>query len=192
MKLLAVLFICLAAYLQFPLSRQISIDPEASKQKIEIESESPESPLNAASRSEILRALEIIQLGVSSGLTISDALEYSQVHAPDAAAYEIDRALNRFRIGLPLAQGLEQMAVNNPGWRSISDTLITSLNSGSSVLGQLADVAFVMQSTIDTKKLKRIKSVAVKSVLPLGLCFLPAFILLAVIPVVAGLLQGLI
>ena len=192
MKLLVALCICLAAYLWFPLSRQISIDPEVSKEKIEIESESLESPINAASRSEILRALEIIRLGVSSGLTISDALEYSQKYSPGAAAYEIDRALNQFRIGLPLAQGLEQMAVENPRWRSISDTLITSLNSGSSVLGQLADVAFVMQSAIDTEKLKRIKSVAVKSVLPLGLCLLPAFILLAVVPVVAGLLQGLI
>ena len=56
---------------------------------------------------------------------------------------------------------------------------------------QLADVEFVLQSSIDTEKLKRIKSVAVKSVLPLGLCFLPAFILLAVIPIVAGLIGGI-
>ena len=59
-------------------------------------------------------------------------------------------------------------------------------------MDQLADVAFILQSSIDTEKLKRIKSVAVKSVSPLGLCFLPAFILLAVIPVIAGLLRGFI
>ena len=94
-------------------------------------------------------------------------------------------------MGFPLSRGLEKIAIANPDWRSISDALITSLHSGSPITDQLADVEFVLQSSIDTEKLKRIKSVAVKSVLPLGLCFLPAFILLAVIPIVAGLIGGI-
>jgi pilus assembly protein TadC len=190
MKMLAILCICFAVYLWFPLPRQTSTDPEAPADLAEPEIETTKPELKAASSSEILRALEIIALGLSSGMTISDALEHSQKHSPPAAAQELERGLNQFRIGLPLARGLEQIAIDNPGWRSISDTLITSLNSGSPVVDQLADVAFILQSSIDTEKLKRIKSVAVKSVLPLGLCFLPAFILLAVIPVIAGLLGG--
>lgn len=186
--MLLTLCIWLAVYLWFPLPRQTSTDPEAPADLAEPEFETSKPELKAASSSEILRALEIIQLGLSSGMTIGDALEHSQKHSPPAAAQELERGLNQFRIGLPLARGLEQIAIDNPGWRSISDTLITSLNSGSPVADQLADVAFILQSSIDTEKLKRIKSVAVKSVLPLGLCFLPAFILLAVIPVIAGLL----
>lgn len=190
MKMLVILCVCLAVYLWFPLPRQTSPDPEvlADSTKPEIDPTKPE--LKAASSSDILRALEIVQLGLSSGMTISNALEHSQKHSPPAAAQELERGLNQFRIGLPLARGLEQIAIDNPGWRSISDTLITSLNSGSAVADQLVDVAFILQSSIDTEKLKRIKSVAVKSVLPLGLCFLPAFILLTVIPIIAGLLGG--
>jgi len=190
MKMLAILCICLAVYLWFPLPRKTSPDPEVVAESIELEIEPTKPELKVATSSEILRALEIIQLGLSSGMTISDALEHSQKHSPPAAAQELECGLNQFRIGLPLARGLEQIAIANPGWRSISDTLITSLNSGSPAADQLADVAFILQSSIDTEKLKRIKSVAVKSVLPLGLCFLPAFILLAVIPVIAGLLGG--
>lgn len=186
--MLVILCVCLAVYLWFPLPRQTSPDPEAPADSTEPVIETTRPELKAASSSEILGALEIIQLGLSSGMTISDALEHSQKHSPSAAAQELARGLNQFRIGFPLARGLEQIAIDNPGWRSISDTLITSLNSGNPVIDQLSDVAFILQSSIDTEKLKRIKSVAVKSVLPLGLCFLPAFILLGVIPVIAGLL----
>lgn len=192
MKMIAILCICVAVYLWFPFSRQIPTELEVVEKKSEAEIESAATASRASSGSEILRALEIIQLGLGSGMTINDALEYAQKHSPAAAAHELDRALNQFRIGMPLALGLEKIAIDNPGWRSISDTLITSLNSGSPVADQLSDVAFILQSSIDTEKLKRIKSVAVKSVLPLGLCFLPAFILLAVIPVIAGLLRGYI
>ena len=186
MKFLAILCICLAAYLYFPSpQRKLSKDPPLEKQ-IEIAAE-----IRTAAIPEVLQALEIIRLGISSGMTISDALQYAQQHSPRAASQELEQALNQFRVGFPLSRGLEDLAITNPGWRSISDALITSLHSGSPITDQLADVEFVLQSSIDTEKLKRIKSVAVKSVLPLGLCFLPAFILLAVIPIVAGLIGGI-
>ena len=186
MKFLAILCICLAAYLYFPPpQRKLSKDPPLEKQ-IEIAAE-----VRSATIPEVLQALEIIRLGISSGMTISDALEYAQKHSPRAATQELDQALNQFRVGFPLSRGLEEIAIDNPSWRYISDALITSLHSGSPIADQLADVEFVLQSSIDTEKLKRIKSVAVKSVLPLGLCFLPAFVLLAVIPIVAGLISGI-
>jgi type II secretory pathway component PulF len=150
-----------------------------------------ETTTRIASSSQILQALEILRLGISSGMTISDALHYTQTHSSRVAAKELEQGLNQFRMGFPLSRGLEEMAIINPGWQSISDALITSLHSGSPIANQLADVEFVLQSSIDAEKLKRIKSVAVKSVLPLGLCFLPAFILLAVIPIVAGLIIGI-
>ena len=186
MKTFAILCICLATYLYFPPpQRKLPKDPSLETQ-IEIVTE-----IRTASISEVLQALEIIRLGISSGMTISDALQYAQKHSPHAASQELDQALNQFQVGFPLARGLEEIAILNPGWRSISDALITSLYSGSPITEQLTDVEFVLQSSTDTEKLKRIKSVAVKSVLPLGLCFLPAFILLAVIPIVAGLIGGL-
>jgi pilus assembly protein TadC len=192
MKLLAIIFICLATYLWFPLPRQKPSETRDATKPIESEVESSEPEIKSASSFEILRTLEIIQLSVGSGMTISDAMEYAQHRSPFAAAQEIEHGLNQFRIGYPLARGLEEIATLNPRWRPIIDTLTTSLNAGSPIADQLADVAFILQSSIDTEKLKRIKSVAVKSVIPLGLCFLPAFILLAVIPIVAGLIGGFI
>ena len=186
MKSLAVLCICIAAYLYFPLPQRRLPERPPIEQQAEIE-----MVARISSSSEILQSLEIIRLGISSGMTISDALQYAQKYSPSAAAEVLDQVLNQFRIGFPLSRGLEEVAVANPGWRSISDTLIASLHSGSPVTDQLTDVEFVIQSSIDTEKLKRIKSVAVKSVLPLGLCFLPAFILLAVIPIIAGLIGGI-
>ncbi len=186
MKTLAILCICIAAYLYFPLPQRKSKKYPPLKAQAELEIST-----RVASSIEILQVLEIIRLGISSGMTISDALQYAQKHSPRTPSQELEQGLKQFQMGFPLSRGLEQMAIVNPGWRSISDALITSLHSGSQVADQLADVEFVLQSSIDTEKLKRIKSVAVKSVLPLGLCFLPAFILLAVIPIIAGLLGGI-
>lgn len=190
MKLLAFLCLAGATYLWFPL-------PMVNRYKRKSETEAlqlnPKSHLESrfASSSEVLQALKVIQLGISSGMTISDAIEFAQDRVPTFAARELELVLNHFRLGMPLSSGLEEIAGQNPRWRAISDTLVTALNSGSPVGDHLKDVEFVLQSTLDTEKLKRIKSVAVKSVLPLGLCFLPAFILLAVIPIIAGLLKGL-
>jgi Flp pilus assembly protein TadB len=184
--MLAIMCICIAAYLYFPLPQRKSFEIPTSEPQEKVETTS-----QIASSSEILQALGIIRLGVSSGMTISDALQYAQKHSSQAASLELEQVSNQFHMGIPLSRGLEEMAIINPGWRSISDTLITSLHSGSPISDQLTDVEFVLQSSIDTEKLKRIKSVAVKSVLPLGLCFLPAFILLAVIPIVAGLIGGI-
>lgn len=184
LKILSIVCICIAAYLYFPLPQRKLPKSAPTDTEVEIAAQK-------ATNSEVLQALEIIRLGIVSGMTIRDALQYAQKHSPHAAAKELEQGLNQFRMGFPLSRGLEEIAIANPGWRSITDALITSLHSGSPVADQLTDVDFVLQSYLETEKLKRIKSVAVKSVLPLGLCFLPAFILLAVIPIVAGLIGGI-
>lgn len=185
MKTFAIACMCLAAYLFYPLpQRRYSETPDPGA-PIEKPYES-----KSASNSEILQALEIIQLVSNSGMTISDALEFAQRCSSPSVSLELERVLYQFRMGLPLARGLEEMAIINPCWRPIVDTLIVSLNSGSPIIDQLAEVEYVLQSQLDTERLKRIKSVAVKSVLPLGICFLPAFILLAIVPIVAGLIVG--
>jgi pilus assembly protein TadC len=191
MRLVAIACIGLAAYLQFPLSRQRLSLPTLVTHFINPKSKTKQTEPRLASNSEIIRSLEMIRLGMSAGMTVADALEFAMKRSPRAAALEIEYGLNQFRVGFPLERGLEDMAVMNHGWRSISDTLINSIKSGSSVVDQLSDVEYVLQSSIDTEKLKQIKSVAVKSVLPLGLCFLPAFILLAIVPIVAGFISGI-
>lgn len=191
MRLLVILCSCLATYLLFPLPKGKDIEFSLLKKKPTAETEQEFVEPKPATRSEVLKALEVIRLGISSGMTVSAALEYARERSSLAAAQDLELVLNQFRLGLPLARGLEEIAIHNPLWLPISDTLIASLSSGSPVGDHLSDVELVIQSTIDNEKLHRIKSVAVKSVIPLGLCFLPAFLLLAVIPIVAGLLNGI-
>lgn len=38
--------------------------------------------------------------------------------------------------------------------------------------------------------LKQARTVGVRSVIPLMACFLPAFVLIGVVPIIAGLIQG--
>jgi pilus assembly protein TadC len=191
MKLIAIMFMCIATYLWFPLPNGKTLEVSLLKGKTKTQNDPQPIELKPATRSEVLRALEVIRLGISAGMTVSDAIEYAQARSSLAAAQDLELVTNQFRLGLPLTRGLEEIAIRNPLWLSMADTLIATFNSGSPAGDHLSDVEIVMQSTIDNEKLKRIKSVAVKSVLPLGLCFLPAFMLLAVIPIVAGLLNGM-
>lgn len=190
MRLVSIVCFSLAAYLLFPFAQQRATLPRTFEQFIKPDSNPAKIEIRLASNSQIIRALEVIRLGIGAGLNVADALEFAMERSSQAAALEIEHGLNQFRVGFPLERGLEDLAIKNPGWRSISDALINALNSGSSVIDQLSDVEYMLQSAIDTEKLKRIKSVAVKSVLPLGLCFLPAFILLAIVPIVAGFIGG--
>jgi Flp pilus assembly protein TadB len=192
MNILAALCICLAVCLWFPLPRKYVTKKHVVKIKNDAKVDPTQLELSKATSTEILCVLQMIQLGISSGMTISDALVYSLMQSPKAAALELENALNQFRIGHPLARGLEEITITNPRWQLVTDILIAALNTGSPIGDQLADAEYIIQSAIDTEKLKRIKSVAVKSVLPLGLCFLPAFILLAVLPIVAGFIGGFI
>jgi hypothetical protein len=109
---------------------------------------------------------------------------------PAATQADINSVLIQFELGKPLTLALDSLALQNTLWLPLTDSLIASLITGSPIHEQLAELEQAIQTSLDMATLNRIKSVAVKSVLPLGLCFLPAFILLAVVPLVAGLMNN--
>ena len=183
-KLLPILF-ALSAYLSFPL-------PKSPKQRIPKTVSVANVPKAPASTTEILQALRLIRICLSSGMTIAGTLEFVQIRMSEPVFSEIAQVLYKSRLGRPLVTALTELANENPRWLPITDAMIVGLTSGSSIQEQLSDFEVMLRTTHEMEKLKRIKSVAVKSVLPLGICFLPAFILLAVIPLVAGLIGNVI
>ena len=123
-------------------------------------------------------------------MTILDGLTFICPQLPLAAQRDIQSVLAEFKLGKPLTLALDALTTRSPLWHPLADSLISAITSGSPLHDQLAELEQGIQTSIDMAKLNRIKSVAVKSVLPLGLCFLPAFILLAVVPLVAGLVSN--
>jgi len=58
--------------------------------------------------------------------------------------------------------------------------------TGAAVAAELHRVAAAQRTALDTSRRRRLQRASVWLVLPLGLCFLPAFVLVGVVPLVVG------
>lgn len=183
---IAALCLGLASYLMFSMPELV-----ATKRKTKIEStQTTKLSSMTVTNADVMVALQLLRMCLGAGMTILDALIFISPKLPTTAQVDVDSVLVQFKLGKPLTLALDSLSSQSPLWLPLTDSLIASLITGSPIHDQLAELEQATQTSLDMAKLNRIKSVAVKSVLPLGLCFLPAFILLAVVPLVAGLITN--
>ena len=109
-------------------------------------------------------------------------------------------------LGDPLASALQQIAAKlerapEPAqvWRSLESSFLgkvartfdRSAESGSGVVATVTLAATdVRKARAETKRLAASR-VAVKTAAPLGLCFMPAFLLVGIVPMVLGISSGI-
>lgn len=182
----AILALGLAGYLLFPLPPVPRIKEPPGLQKIK-------SKMNLDAKlttANVLVTLQFLRMCLGAGMTIPDSLKFVSPQLPEAARMDIESVIAQFKLGKPLPLALDSLILRSPLWHPLVDSLIAATVSGSPIQAQLAELEQSLQTSFDMAKLNRIKSVAVRSVLPLGLCFLPAYILLAVVPLVAGLVTN--
>ncbi|MEV0351863.1 type II secretion system F family protein [Nonomuraea sp. NPDC050680] len=74
-----------------------------------------------------------------------------------------------------------------PATAQLSRAMSRAAQTGAPVAGVLTRLADDARQSTRATSVAAARSVGVKAVAPLGLCFLPAFVLLGIIPVVAGL-----
>lgn len=73
----------------------------------------------------------------------------------------------------------------------LARTMMRAQRSGSSVTTELARLALELEGRAQARLEEQARSVGVKAAVPLGLCLLPAFLILGVVPLVAALLGSL-
>ena len=78
-----------------------------------------------------------------------------------------------------------------PGLGDLARTVARSSRTGAPLAGLLATSAEGLRAQAAADALIEVRRTGVRSVLPLGLCLLPAFVLLGIVPVVGGLLPSL-
>lgn len=127
-----------------------------------------------------------------------------QAGQPVSAATEIAAAA----VGGPLGQRLTWVsgqlrlgADPEPAWMALARepsmgplarAMSRAAQSGAPVADVLTRLADDARQASRTASLAAARKVGVQAVAPLGLCFLPAFVLLGIIPVVAGLAAGVL
>lgn len=81
---------------------------------------------------------------------------------------------------------------HEPATAQLARTMIRAAQSGAPVAEVLTRLANDARETSRAASVAAARSVGVKAVAPLGLCFLPAFVLLGIVPVVAGLATAVV
>ncbi|WP_328818098.1 type II secretion system F family protein [Nonomuraea cypriaca] len=80
----------------------------------------------------------------------------------------------------------------DPAMGPLSRAMSRAANSGAPVAEVLTRLADDARESARAASVASARSVGVKAVAPLGLCFLPAFVLLGIVPVIAGLASTII
>lgn len=154
-----------------------------------------ESPAARRAREQLVRDLpqcwELLAACLAAGLPVRTAMEQVIVVQDGELADVLAEVLSRMRLGESEAAA----------WRSVRDheqlgmaarDLARSAESGVVVAGLLDEYADQARQERRGVAEARAKAIGVWAVLPLMTCFLPAFLLVGVVPIVAGVLLPLL
>lgn len=103
-----------------------------------------------------------------------------------AVAELLEEATIQFQLGAP-AEAVWKPLLDAPETAPIARAILRSAYSGAPLTDVLLRVADDMRAHHRSELEQAAKSVGVKAVAPLGLCFLPAFMILGVLPLIASL-----
>lgn len=131
--------------------------------------------------------LDYFHMCLESGLSIADSLNRVEPHVGGRLAEDINRINELYRLGAPISDAVDLVARDHPSWQRLSEIIARSYFTGASVKESVQVISHYLRATGEVQSISRIRALAVKCTLPLGLCFLPAFILLSIVPVVTSL-----
>lgn len=140
----------------------------------------------AAAR-ELPHFVDLFSCALRSGAAPHAALAAVVQACPGPTAERLDGALARLRMGVDPALVWGGMS-DDDVLSALGRTLARAESSGSSVADAVERLADELERTCLAAVEDRARAVGVKAAVPLGLCLLPAFLLIGIVPTVAGLL----
>lgn len=139
----------------------------------------------AAERAQLPLVLDLVAAALRAGAPVAVAVGGAAVHGSPAVRAELGRTSALLLLG----------ATPEEAWRSVGpDSLLRPLaelatrsaDSGIRLATGLDRRATELRAQLRTDAISRAERVGVLALLPLGLCFLPAFICLGVVPTIVG------
>jgi Flp pilus assembly protein TadB len=136
-------------------------------------------------------ALDLMMVSVQAGQPLRNAVLLAVNGLPEPVAGLIGRVSQGIAVGLTEAEAWQALA-DEPMVADLAADLARSLNWGTSSAVVLSSYRRQWRRRSATSRLAAAKAVGVRTILPLGLCYLPAFMLLGVVPMVASGVIGLL
>ena len=140
---------------------------------------------------ELPHVVDLLSCALRSGASLPGALAAVVAACPGPTAQRLEGALARLRMGVdPLVVWGE--IAHDDVLAPMGRTLARVESSGAPVADEVERLADDLERSSLAAVEDRARSVGVKAAVPLGLCLLPAFLLIGIVPTGAGLLTSLV
>jgi Flp pilus assembly protein TadB len=133
-------------------------------------------------------AVDLMAACLAAGLSPAAAVEQIAEAVDEPLSDELAGLGSRLRLGVDPETVWRDLA-RHPQLGGLGRTVSRAVESGASVADAMARLAEDLRRLNRSAVESRARAVGVKAALPLGVCLLPAFVLVGVVPLVAGSLS---
>lgn len=140
-------------------------------------------------RRDLPHVVHLLALALSSGASVPSALRLVEEALPASTA-ALRTARGRLDLGLA-PQVVWSAVAEQPGLAPLGRTLVRAEVVGASPAAALAQLADELADLARADVEDRARAVGIRAALPLGLCLLPAFLLIGIVPLVVSALSVL-
>jgi Flp pilus assembly protein TadB len=141
-------------------------------------------------RRELPHLVGLLAGALRSGRPADEALVLVVGALPGPAADRLAEIVPRLRLGIDPAQVWAGLS-RDPALGPLGRALARAHTTGAPVVAAVERLADELARSARADAEDRARAVGVKAAVPLGLCLLPAFVLIGIVPVVAALLADL-
>ncbi len=143
-----------------------------------------------AVRRDLPHVVDLFAATLRAGLAPGDGIALLCAALPGPAADRLVGVVARLALGLDPGQVWSSLA-DDPHLGRLGRTLARAHSSGAPVVAAVERLADDLARSARADTEERARAVGVKAALPLGLCLLPAFVLIGIVPLVVALLATL-
>lgn len=144
--------------------------------------------VEAPASDEIPLAADLMAACLAAGSSLVDALSAALAATGPWLSARGEPVVAALRSGANAAEAWSDWLSDD--WLApVARTCVRTAGSGAATAAELTRVAARMRAARRTQSHQRVARAAVWVVLPLGVCFLPAFVVVGVVPLVISLLQ---
>lgn len=130
--------------------------------------------------------LDLLAACLTGGLPVPVALEAVAATASPPTAAALRSVASHLAIGVEPAEAWAPVR-DRPGLTELSVAAVRTARAGTALAAHAKDLAGRLRESLSAEAEERAERAGVLLAAPIGLCFLPAFLCLGVLPVVLGL-----
>jgi pilus assembly protein TadC len=134
--------------------------------------------------------VHLLAAALESGCATGEAVRLVCDAYPGPAAELVASVSPRLALGIDV-EGAWRPVLDHAGLAVLGRSMVRAHRSGASVAGEVSALADELGRRSRLRTEERARSVGVKAAVPLGLCLLPSFVLLGIVPLAVSLMQSL-